>query len=173
MNIHSSIASAVSLLVGCGAAVFVPVGIAAADESVLEPGSLIISSSNYEGWTGAVASLTVGTPLANTDTATIPAVSNNNYVTVWNNDTVDGSFGVTAPIYLTAVEPHSGRILHRLRVPTGLVVTSFPSKSELALHLSGITRATTWCSSAMPAQALAPSTSRTPMPWQVRTRPIP
>jgi hypothetical protein len=64
-----------------------------------------------------VASLTVGTPPANTNTATIPAVS---YVTVWNNDTVDGSFGVTSPIYLTAVEPHSGRVRNRLRVPTGL-----------------------------------------------------
>jgi hypothetical protein len=135
MNVHSSIASAVSLLIGCGAAAFVPVGIAAADDSFLEPGSLVISSSNYEGWTGAVASLKVGTPLASTNTATIPAVSNNNYVTVWNNDTVDGSFGVSSPIYLTAVEPHSGRVLNRLRVPTGLVVTSFSSKSELALHL--------------------------------------
>jgi hypothetical protein len=135
MNVNSSIASAVSLLVGCGAAAIVPVGIAVAHDSFLEPGSLIISSSNYEGWTGAVASLTVGTPLANTNTSTIPAVSNNNYVTVWNNDTVDGSFGVSSPIYLTAVEPHSGRVLNRLRVPTGLVVTSFSSKSELALHL--------------------------------------
>jgi hypothetical protein len=132
---NSSIARAVSLLVGCGAA-FVHIGTAAADESFLQPSSLVISSSNYEGRTGAVASLAVGTPLANTDTATIPAVSDNNYVTVWNNDTVDGSFGVTSPIYLTVVEPHSGRVLNRLRVPTGRVVTSFSSKSELALHLA-------------------------------------
>jgi hypothetical protein len=135
MNVRSSIASTVSLLVGCGAAAFVQVGAAAADDSVLQPGSLVISSSNYEGWIGAVASLEVGTPLANTNTATIPAVSDNNYVTVWNNDTVDASFGVTSPIYLTAVEPNSGRVLNRLRVPTGQVVTSFSSKSELALHL--------------------------------------
>jgi hypothetical protein len=134
---NSSITRAVSLLLGCGAAAVVHVGTAAADDSFLRPGSLVISSSNYEGWTGAVASLQVGTPLANTNTATIPAVSDNNYVTVWNNDTVDGSFGVTSPIYLTAVEPHSGRVLSRLRVPTGQVVTSFSSKSELALHLRG------------------------------------
>ncbi len=135
MNARSSIASAVSLLVGCGAAAFVPVGTAAADDGFLRPGSLIISSSNYEGWTGAVASLAVGAPLANTNTATIPAVADNNYVTVWNNNTVDGSFGVTSPIYLTVVEPHSGHVLNRLRVPTDQVVTSFSSKSELALHL--------------------------------------
>src|SRR5580692_10634821 len=108
MNVRSSIASAVSLLVGSGAAAFVHVGTAAADDFFLQPGSLVISSSNYEGWTGAVASLAIGTPLANTNTATTPAVSNNNYVTVWNNDTVDGSFGVTSPIYLTAVDPESG-----------------------------------------------------------------
>jgi hypothetical protein len=128
MNVRSSIAGAVSLLVGCGTA--------AADDFFLQPGSLVISSSNYESSTGAVASLAVGTPLANTNTATIPAVSDNNYVTVWNNDTVDASFGVTSPIFLTAVDPHSGRVLNRLNVPTDQVVTSFSSKSELALHLS-------------------------------------
>lgn len=136
MNVRSPIARAVSLLIGCGAAAFVQVDTAAADDSFLKPGSLIISSSNYEGWTGAVASLQVGTPLPNTNTATVPAVSDNNYVTVWNNDSVDGSFGVTSPIYLTAIEPHSGRILDRVRVPSWEVVTSFSSKSELALHLS-------------------------------------
>src|ERR1700733_10702731 len=136
MNVRSSIASAVSLL-GGGAAAFVLVGTASADDSFLQPGSLVISSSNYEGSIGAVASLVVGvTPLANTNTATIPAVSDNNYVTVWNNDTVDASFGVTSPIFLTAVDPHSGRVLNRLNVPTDQVVTSFSSKSELALHLS-------------------------------------
>jgi hypothetical protein len=142
MNVRSSIASAVSLLVGGGAAVFVHVGTAAADDfflrpAFLQPGTLIISSSNYEGGIGAVASLVAGvTPLANTNTATIPAVSDNNYVTVWNNDTVDASFGVTSPIFLTAVDPNSGRVLNRLSVPTGQVVTSFSSKSELALHLA-------------------------------------
>jgi hypothetical protein len=135
MNFRSPIASAVSLLVGCCAAAFAYVGTAAADEDFLKPGSLVISSSNYEGWTGAVSTLKIGTPLANTNTATVPAVANNNYVTVWNNDTVDGSFGVTSPINLTAIDPNNGHVLNRRRVPTDLVVTSFSSKSELALHL--------------------------------------
>jgi hypothetical protein len=135
MNLRSSIASTVSLLAGCGAATFAHVGTVAADDFFLQPGSLVISSSNYEGGTGAVATLQVGTPLANTNTATVAAISDNNYVTVWNNDTVDASFGVTSPIYLTTVDPYSGRPLNRVRVPTGQVVTSFSSKSELALHL--------------------------------------
>jgi hypothetical protein len=133
MNVRSSIAGTVSLLMGCGAAAYV--GTAAADDSFLPAGALIISSSNYEGGTGAVASLRVGTPLANTNTATVAAISDNNYVTVWNNVTVDASFGVTSPIYLTAVEPHSGRVFNRRLVPTSQVVTSFSSKSELALHV--------------------------------------
>jgi hypothetical protein len=135
MKFHAPIASAVSLIVGCGATTFAHADAAAADDFFLQPGALVISSSSYEGWTGAVSTLQVGTPLPNTNTATVPAVSDNNYVTVWNNDTVDGSFGVTSPIYLTYVEPVSGRVLNRLRVPTDQVVTSFSSKSELALHL--------------------------------------
>ena len=43
---------------------------------------------------------------------------------------------MTSPIYLTAIEPHSGHVFNRLSVPTDQVVTSFSSKSELALHLS-------------------------------------
>ena len=135
MKVRSSIARAVAMLVGGGAAI-VNISVAEADNSFLRSGSLIISSSNYEGWTGPVSSLQVGTPLANTDTAATAAISDNNYVTVWNNDTVDASFGVTSPIYLTAVEPDSGRVIGRLQVPTHEVVTSFSSKSELALHLS-------------------------------------
>ena len=115
MNVRSPIASAVSLLVSCGAAAFAHIGTAAADDSLLRPGSLVISSSTYEAWTGAVATLQVGTPLANTDTATIPAVATNNYVTVWNNDTADASFGVTSPIELTVIEPHTAVSSHRRR----------------------------------------------------------
>jgi len=126
-----------SLLVGGGAAAFVLAGTAAADDSFLKPGSLIISSSNYDGSIGAVASLVAGvTPLANTNTTTVAALSDSNYVTVWNNDTVDASFGVTSPIFLTAIEPHSGHVFNRLSVPADQVATSFSSKSELALHLS-------------------------------------
>jgi polygalacturonase len=97
-------------------------------------GSLVISSSTYDPTKGAVASLMVGTPLPDTATTTIRAVSDNNYVTVWNNASVDGSFGVTSPIQLTDVDAFNGRIRHSLAVPTDQVVTSFSSKSELGLH---------------------------------------
>ena len=100
----------------------------------LERHSLVISSSTYDPTQGAVASLAVGTQIPNTATATIAAVSGNNYVTIWKNAGVDGSFGVTSPITLTDVDPFSGHVMHRLAVPTDEVVTSFSSKSELGLH---------------------------------------
>jgi hypothetical protein len=97
-------------------------------------GSLVISSSTYDPTKGAVASLMVGTPLPDTATQSVPAVADNNYVAVWNNASVDASFGVTSPIELMDVDAFSGRVRHRLAVPTDEVVTSFSSKSELGLH---------------------------------------
>ncbi|HEY0870988.1 MAG TPA: hypothetical protein VGD55_11365 [Acidothermaceae bacterium] len=100
--------------------------------TLLVPRSLVVSSSTYDRTVGAAAALTVGTKLAGTATAT----TGNNYVTVWNNATVDSSFGVTSPIQLTDLDPTTNQILSRVTVPTDQVVTSFPSKSELGLHVT-------------------------------------
>jgi hypothetical protein len=99
-----------------------------------EPGSVVISATTYDRTQGAVASLAVGTILAGTGVATTTAVAGNNYVNVWNNSSVDGSFGVTSPITLYDINRYSGRVMHALTVPTQEVVTSFPSKSELGIH---------------------------------------
>jgi hypothetical protein len=109
----------------------------AAGQPFLLPNSLVISSTTYERTQGAVASLTVGTTLPDSATATTAAVAGNSYPLVWNNASVDGSFGVTSPILLTDVEPHSGHVFGTVRVPSDQVVTSFSSKSELGLHLAG------------------------------------
>ena len=103
---------------------------------VLEHDSLIISSSTYERNKGAVSTLAIGTTLPDSATATTLAVAGSNYVTVWNNATVDASFGVTSPIELSDVDAFDGRPLHRIRVPEEAVVTSFSSKSELGLHIA-------------------------------------
>jgi hypothetical protein len=105
------------------------------DDRFLRANSLVISSSTYDRSQGAVASLKVGTVLPNSATATTTAVADNNYVTVWANESVDASFGVTSPIRLTDVDVRTGRVLSSLRVPSDQVVTSFPSKSEVGLHL--------------------------------------
>jgi hypothetical protein len=102
--------------------------------AVLSPNSLVISSSTYSASQGAVGSLAVGTSLPNTATATIPAVAGSDYVNVWNNASVDGSFGVTSVIQLTDIDPNSHEVFSTVSVPTNQVVTSFSSKSELGLH---------------------------------------
>jgi hypothetical protein len=101
---------------------------------LLRPGSLIVAATRYDSSRGAVASLKVGTPIPNTATAKIGAIAGNDYVNVWNNAAVDGSFGVTSAIELLSVEPQSGHVVDRVHVPQDKVVTSFSSKSEMGLH---------------------------------------
>ena len=128
--------SAVSLL-GCSTLAWcAATPIAHADQPLLLPNSLVISSSTYDRTQGAVASLQVGTQLANTATSTTTAIAGNDYVNIWNNASVDGSFGVTSPIELTVINPNSGHVFNAVAIPTDQVVTSFSSKSELGLHVS-------------------------------------
>jgi hypothetical protein len=105
--------------------------------TLLVPGSLVISSSVYDHTQGAVASLAAGvTKLAGSATATATAVAGNAYPTVWMNESIDSSFGVTSPIRLIDYDPASSHVLSQVTVPTDQVVTSFPSKSELGLHIT-------------------------------------
>jgi hypothetical protein len=135
MRTTDPISSAATLLIGC--TVFCTVGsVARADEGLLLPDSLVISASTYDRVQGAVASLKVGTTLPNTATATTTAIADNSYVNVWNNESVDASFGVTSPIRLLDVDPRNGRVFRAVTVPPNQVVTSFSSKSELGLHLA-------------------------------------
>src|SRR5580693_3855192 len=54
---------------------------------------------------------------------------------VWNNAGSDGSFGITSPIFLDNIT-EDGWVLGTLPIPSDKMVTSFSSKSELALNLS-------------------------------------
>ena len=54
---------------------------------------------------------------------------------VWNNSGTDGSFGITSPIFLENIT-EDGWVLGTLPIPSDKIVTSFSSKSELALNLS-------------------------------------
>jgi hypothetical protein len=104
--------------------------------TLLVHNSLVVSSSTYDRTQGAVASLALGTKLAGSATATVSAVAGNSYVNVWSNESVDASFGVTSPIQLTDLDPPSGVVLSKVTVPANQVVTSFPSKSEVGLHVT-------------------------------------
>lgn len=63
------------------------------------------------------------------------AVAGGKYPYVFNNDAVDGNFGVETPIELWD-QTLNGQPLRTIQVPTQDAVTSFESKSELALNLS-------------------------------------
>ena len=109
----------------------------------LQPGDLLISGSVYTGSAGLLTpGVTVLPPGCTSGCVT--ATADGSYPGVFNNVLADGSFGITSPIFLNEVTP-AGRLVRTLRVPDGTrpgvpggsgVVTSFSSKSELALNQS-------------------------------------
>jgi hypothetical protein len=99
----------------------------------LKPGDLLVSESYYTNDPNIVAGTTQLPPGCTAGCAT--AVANGNYPYVFNNDTVDGSFGVTSRLYLRELSP-SGGTVGVIPVPSSQLNTSFSSKSEGALNLS-------------------------------------
>ena len=99
----------------------------------LIPGDLLVSESYYTNDANIVAGKTQLPQGCTTGCAT--AVADGNYPYVFNNDSVDGSFGVTSPLYLREITP-SGRPQGVIPVPSSELNTSFSSKSEGALNMS-------------------------------------
>jgi hypothetical protein len=81
---------------------------------------------------GAPLSVAVSCGYAS-DNGEAPNLNDNH--NVWNNANTDGSFGVSSPIRLDDLTV-DGQLLGTLRVPGHEIVTSFSSKSELALNRS-------------------------------------
>ncbi len=126
--------------------------------STLKPGNLLVSGSVYHpadiqpGVTVLPPGCTSGCATANTS---------GDYPYVFNNDSVDGSFGVTSPIFLYQLTP-SGSQVSQTEVPTKELVTSFSSKSEEALNLSTSGRKVTFMDYVAPVAALDVSNANTP-----------
>jgi hypothetical protein len=114
------------------------------------PDTLVLSRSVYPGNAAAVTvgqtlppgcvAGNVSVPLLAGGNASIAvtcgtANSDGTYPTVFNNETADGSFGVTSPIFLDTITTE-GALLGTLPIPSDQLVTSFSSKSELALNRS-------------------------------------
>jgi len=144
MRPRTGIAAAVAVLGVAGgiAAATMPAGAstthAADNHSVIVPGDLLVSTSYYENDPGIVAGSTVLPPGGATTasgTGSATAVASGNYPYVFNNDTVDGSFGVTSPMVLKEITT-DGHSVASIPVPTQYLDTSFSSKSEGALNLS-------------------------------------
>ena len=126
------------LRVACGAAlataVLAPSAALAKDGANLKGGNLLVSGSVYRG-----ADITQGVTMLPPGCTTGCAVANadGTYPFVWNNDTVDASFGVASPIFLDDMSPDCGQLLPNTAIDSRrMIVTSFSSKSELALNLS-------------------------------------
>ena len=135
-------------------------------------GNLVVSRSVYDNNANNIA---VGTQLPPNCAKTVgpcaPAVNNGTYPFVFNNDTVDGSFGITSKIFLDQITPF-GFLLNSLEVPNSLqnnvhtgsnqLVTSFSSKSEIALNLSTDGKLLTFMGYVAPVNTIDASNSNTP-----------
>ena len=101
----------------------------------------------------------------------VQATADGAYPFVWNNDAVDSSFGITSKIFLDQITP-AGSIVTSLELPNSSqkgvpptkdqIVTSFPSKSELALNLSTDGNYLTFMGYVAPINAIDVSNSNTP-----------
>jgi len=125
-----------------------------APAGLFTPGDLLVSGSTYAG---TAATVTVGQTLPGGGTA----IADGTYPYVFNNATVDSSFGVSSPIFINEITT-SGSPVNTINIPTSLVTTSFSSKSELALNLSANGTSVTFMGYVTPINALDVSNSNTP-----------
>ena len=137
------------------------------------PFNLVVTRSVYVDTGSIVAGTTVLPPNCSPANCPTPvtAATSSAYPYVFNNDTVDGSFGITSKIFLDQVTPF-GWVLSSLQVPNSSqngvgpnsdqMVTSFSSKSELAVNLSTDGKALTFMGYFAPIGAIDVSNSNTP-----------
>jgi hypothetical protein len=131
------------------------------------PGNLLVSESVYHG-TASTVSVGQTLPPGQTVPPGVPAIANGTYPTVFNNNTVDGSFGVTSPIYLEQLTTSGTLVGSPINVTAEAAAagislsTSFSSKSELALNLSSDGTAVTFMAYDSAIDQLDVSNSNTP-----------
>ena len=140
--------------------------------ALLRPGNLLVATSVYRNDTNIVAGSTQLPPGCGSAAAPCAtAVVGGEYPYVFNNASVDASFGVTSPIKLNELTS-SGRLLGSFEVPNSTqrgvtadadqMVTSFSSKSELALNLSTDGKYVTFMGYNAPVDAADASNANTP-----------
>jgi hypothetical protein len=136
------------------------------------PGNLVVSRSVYDNNANNVK---VGALLppncANTVGPCAAATYNGKYPEVFNNVIPDPAFGITSTIFLDQITP-SGFLLDSLEVPnsslknvrteSNQLVTSFSSKSEIALHLSTDGKLLSFMGYVAPIDTIDASNSNTP-----------
>lgn len=147
----------------------------AAHGQILIPDNIVVSRSVYT----PNNAVTVGEVLPPGCTGTTGgcagttgAIAGSAYPYVFNNDTYDGSFGITSKIYLDQYTPF-GWPLGSIEVPNSTqrsigkesdqLVTSFSSKSELGLHLSLNNKYLSFMGYVAPVNSVDISNSNTPL----------
>jgi hypothetical protein len=148
-----------------------PAAPARADSRYFLPNNLLVSRVIYDNNPNNVVvgmQLPPGCAPPNCKTAT----DDGTYPYVWNNGVADSSFGITAKIVLDQLTP-SGSLINSLEVPNSSqngvpptkdqMVTSFSSKSEIALNLSTDRQYVTFVGYLAPINALDVSNSNTPL----------
>ena len=169
---HCTLAYPIRTVLLAAASIAIFAANARADRSFFRPGNLVVSRSVYDNnpsnlVPGQVLPPNCTTPPGGCGTA----IRDGTYPFVWNNDPVDGSFSITSKIFLDQITP-DGSPVNTLEVPnssqngvfpsTDQMVTSFSSKSELALNLSLDHQFLTFMGYFAPINALDVSNSNTP-----------
>jgi hypothetical protein len=142
------------------------------DDAGFRPGNLLVSRAVYDNNPNTVQAGVTQLPPNCIAPACVTATDNGTYPNVFNNALVDASFGITAKIVLDQLRPSSGERVNSLEVPNSSqrgvsstkdqMVTSFPSKSEIALNLSTDGRSVTFMGYLAPINAIEVSNSNTP-----------
>jgi len=167
--------AASTLLAAVSIATLVGVQTARADDDGYQflPFNLAVTRSVYVDTGSIVAGKTVLPPNCSPSNCPTPAtaVTSSAYPYVFNNDTVDGNFGITSKIFLDQMTPF-GWVFSSLQVPNSSqhgvgpnsdqMVTSFSSKSELSVNLSTDGKALTFLGYFSPIGAIDVSNSNTP-----------
>jgi hypothetical protein len=133
------------------------------------PGNLVVSRSVYDNNPNNIQ---VGMTLPpNCTNGCVQAVVDGTYPFVWNNAPVDASFGITSKLFLDQITT-AGALVTSLEVPNNSqngvpptkdqMVTSFSSKSEIALNLSTDGSYLTFMGYLAPIDAIDVSNSNTP-----------
>ena len=135
-----------------------------------QPGNLLLSKAVYNANPTIILGVTQLPPNCTTGNC-VTAVAGGTYPTVFNNAPVDGSFGVTTKAVLDELRT-DGDFVQSLEIPnssqrgvtasTDQMVTSFSSKSEMALNLSLDHRTVSLMGYLSPISALDVSNSNTP-----------
>ena len=136
-----------------------------------KPGDLLVTTGVWTNDADITAGSTQLPPNCATanpaDVTCGTAVAPGTYPLVFNNDAPDGSFGVTQPIVLDEINPHSGQLVKALTVPDDpskgdYMTTSFSSKSELSVNQSTDGQYDTFVGYVAPPGTIDASNANTP-----------